>query len=80
MSFGTELQYFYHARLRHVASDTQIGLMGFHKQPLCTQNHMFVGLGADTQAPISVLSRITAPAQDELWLIDRCTQSNQSQK
>jgi hypothetical protein len=30
---------------------------------------VFVGIGAAAQAPISLLSRITAPAQDELRLI-----------
>src|SRR6266478_1700738 len=35
ISFGADLQYFPHARLRHLARDTQIGLMGFHQKPLC---------------------------------------------
>ena len=35
ISFGAELQCFRHARLRHLAGDTQIGLMGFHQKPFC---------------------------------------------
>jgi hypothetical protein len=35
ISFGAEFQCFCHARLRHIAGDTQIGLMGFHQKPFC---------------------------------------------
>jgi hypothetical protein len=35
VSFGANIQCFRHACLRHLAGDTQIGLMGFHQKPLC---------------------------------------------
>ena len=31
--FGADLQCFRHARLRHLARDTEIELMGFHQEP-----------------------------------------------
>jgi len=35
ISFDADLQCFLHACLRHFASDTQVGLMGFNEKPLC---------------------------------------------
>src|SRR5580704_6344835 len=35
VSFGTALQCFGDAPLRHIAGDAQIGLMGFHQKPVC---------------------------------------------
>src|SRR5271163_3053244 len=49
ISFGADLQCFCHARLRHLASDTQIGLMGFHQKSLrhgtkCSNIHGRLGV------------------------------------
>jgi hypothetical protein len=49
ISFGANLQRFHHARLSHLAGDTQIGLMGFHQKPLrdgpkCSHIHGRLGV------------------------------------